>query len=63
MQTRRFPPMLAAAATLALSLFTSQAPIQAQGGRAEHWVGTWATAVVARPQGPQGGARSVSASG
>ena len=28
---------------------------QNAGGNAEHWVGTWATAVVARAQGPQAG--------
>ncbi len=36
---------------LALFLFTVHAPTAAQGVTSdEHWVGTWATAVVARPQ-------------
>ena len=40
-----------ASVALALSLFTINAPIAAQGGTSDkHWVGTWATAVVARPQ-------------
>src|SRR5205823_8040765 len=39
-----------AGAALALYLFAGHAPVLAQGGRPEHWVGTWATAVVARPQ-------------
>ena len=39
-----------AGAALALYVFASHASVLAQGGRAEHWVGTWATAVVARPQ-------------
>ncbi len=51
---RRFLARVAVAATLAWCLFASRPPIQAQGGRSEHWVGTWATAVVARPQGPPG---------
>lgn len=54
MQTRRFLARVAVAATLAWCLFASRPPIQAQGGRSDHWVGTWATAVVARPQGPPG---------
>jgi lysophospholipase L1-like esterase len=44
--------MVAASAVVAVGLATAQPAIQAQSGRAEHWVGTWATAVVARPQGP-----------
>jgi lysophospholipase L1-like esterase len=42
---------------LALVVLTS-IPAFAQGSRTDHWVGTWATAVVARPQpgtGPQPG--------
>jgi lysophospholipase L1-like esterase len=42
--------MRLAGAALALYLFAGHAPVLAQGGRPEHWVGTWATAVVARPQ-------------
>ena len=42
--------MRLAGAALALYLFAGHAPAVAQGGRPEHWVGTWATAVVARPQ-------------
>src|SRR5947207_5348858 len=38
-----------AGAALVLYLFAGHAPVLAQGGRPEHWVGTWATAVVARP--------------
>src|SRR5687768_1998923 len=30
-------------------------PVLAQGRRNDHWVATWATALVARPQGPVGG--------
>ena len=53
MHTKRFLATVAASAVVAVGLFTAQPPIQAQNGRGEHWVGTWATAVVARPQGPQ----------
>src|SRR5438876_1471456 len=42
--------MRLAGAALALYLVAGHAPVLAQGGRSEHWVGTWATAVVARPQ-------------
>jgi lysophospholipase L1-like esterase len=41
-----------AGAALALCLLTGRAPVAAQNGRSEHWVGTWATAVVPRPQAP-----------
>jgi lysophospholipase L1-like esterase len=41
-----------AGAALALCLLVARAPIVAQNGRSEHWVGTWATAVVPRPQAP-----------
>jgi len=48
-------------AALALYLLAGNPPALAQNGRgADHWVGTWATAVVARPQAPvdgQGGGR------
>jgi len=39
---------------VALGLFTIAVPhlLNAQAGRADHWVGTWATAVVVRPQAP-----------
>ena len=41
-------------AIVALGLFTIAVPhlLNAQTGRADHWVGTWATAVVVRPQAP-----------
>jgi lysophospholipase L1-like esterase len=44
------------AAALTLCLLAGSPPASAQAGRAaDHWVGTWATAVVARPQEvPQG---------
>jgi lysophospholipase L1-like esterase len=56
MKTRRFLAMAAVSAALALCAFGAQSPIHAQGSRSEHWVGTWATAVVARLPGPQGAA-------
>jgi lysophospholipase L1-like esterase len=41
---------------LAFSAVAVRPGVQAQAGRGEHWVGTWATAVVARaPLPPQGG--------
>ena len=44
-----------AAVALAACLFvTGPFALAQNGGSADHWVGTWATAVVARPQGPQG---------
>jgi lysophospholipase L1-like esterase len=41
-------------AVVALAFFTVAVPhaLNAQAGRADHFVGTWATAVVVRPQGP-----------
>ncbi len=36
----------------ALMIVAAQSSLRAQSTRGEHWVGTWATAVVARPQGP-----------
>jgi lysophospholipase L1-like esterase len=39
-----------AAVALVLGLLASLAPVVAQNDRGEHWVGTWATAVVPRPQ-------------
>jgi len=41
-----------AGTALALGLLAGAPGIVAQNGRAEHWVGTWATAVVPRPQAP-----------
>jgi lysophospholipase L1-like esterase len=41
-----------AGAALAVCLLAGRAPVVAQNGRSEHWVGTWATAVVPRPQAP-----------
>src|SRR5262245_22043411 len=40
----------------ALYIFTTGPIAVAQGGRGEHWVGTWATAVVPRPQATPGAA-------
>src|SRR4029453_13997984 len=46
-----------AAAALALYTFAAGTPASAQAVRApDHWVGTWATAVVARPQSAAPGA-------
>lgn len=43
--------ILVAAAALAFSLLEIHSPVLAQAGRTnEHWVGTWATAEVGRPQ-------------
>jgi len=42
---------------LALYVLAGNAPALAQNGRADHWVGTWATAVVARPQAAPGAGR------
>jgi lysophospholipase L1-like esterase len=47
---------LAAVATAVYLLATGTATV-AQRGRADHWVGTWATAAVARPPAPAGGAQ------
>jgi lysophospholipase L1-like esterase len=50
---KKLSVLLSAFAWLALSLGLHPA-LQAQTGRAgDHWVATWATAVVARPQAPQ----------
>ena len=43
-----------AAVAAALYLFASGTPTAAQRGGADHWIGTWATAPVARPQAPPG---------
>src|SRR6266853_4024482 len=37
--------------------------LRAQAGRADHWVGTWATAVVVRPQGPPAAAPATAPEG
>jgi len=42
---------------LALYLLAGNAPVLAQNGRADRWVGTWATAVVPRPQPAPGAGR------
>ncbi len=47
--------MYAAAASLAMVVASASWTLDAQS-RGEHWVGTWATAVVARPQPPPEGA-------
>src|ERR1044071_6083210 len=45
-----------AGALFALGVLTAGAGLVAQGPRADHWVGTWATAVVPRPQAAPGAA-------
>jgi len=45
-----------AAAALALGLLVNNAAVVAQGDRGQHWVGTWATAVLPRPQSAPGAA-------
>jgi lysophospholipase L1-like esterase len=45
-----------AGAALALVLFVSTTGLVAQSDRGQHWVGTWATAVVPRPQPAPGAA-------
>ena len=49
MSMRKFQAITIAAAAAAV-LFMADSALRAQ--RADHWVGTWATAVVVRPQGP-----------
>jgi lysophospholipase L1-like esterase len=49
MSMRKLQAAMVAAAA-ATVLFMADAALRAQ--RADHWVGTWATAVVVRPQGP-----------
>jgi lysophospholipase L1-like esterase len=50
---KRMFSTLVAVAVVALGV--AQSSVRAQSARSgEHWVGTWATAVVARPQGPPG---------
>jgi len=44
---------------LAICLLGVDSAIVAQGGQREHWVGTWATAVVGRPQGAGRGTAQV----
>jgi lysophospholipase L1-like esterase len=45
-----------AGAALALGLFVNTVGLVAQSDRGQHWVGTWATAVVPRPQPAPGAA-------
>ena len=45
-----------AGAVFALGMLTTGAGLVAQAPRGEHWVGTWATAVVPRPQAAPGAA-------
>jgi lysophospholipase L1-like esterase len=45
-----------AGAALALGLFVNTTGVVAQSDRGQHWVGTWATAVVPRPQPAPGAA-------
>ena len=58
MSTVRMPSMWWRATVAVTTALTAVLLAGAPGARAqnagEHWVGTWATAVVARPQGPQG---------
>ncbi len=49
----RFFATVAAATALATPLLLSDPSALAQNGNADHWVGTWATAVVTRPQAGQ----------
>ena len=49
--TKRFVSVAALTAALVGCLVAAQSITRAQS-RGEHWVGTWATAVVTRPQGP-----------
>ena len=46
-----------AGVALALYVLAGHPPALAQNGRADHWVGTWATAVVPRPQAAPGAGR------
>ena len=51
----QFPLRIVASAAIACSLLAARPALLAQGGRSnQHWVSTWATAVVARLQAPQG---------
>jgi lysophospholipase L1-like esterase len=51
LRVRRVTVGLLACATLSVCLLATHAPLLAQANRtSEHWVGTWATALVARPQ-------------
>jgi lysophospholipase L1-like esterase len=54
---RVFASVLASAALAACLVVTG--PSALAQGASPHWVGTWATAVVARPQGPQGAPQPV----
>ena len=47
MYTKRLPAMLASAAILAFGLPAARLAVRAES-KGDHWVGTWATAVVAR---------------
>jgi lysophospholipase L1-like esterase len=52
-QSMTVSSLLVAASILGAAVFGVQYGVQAQAGRnGERWVGTWATAVVARPQAP-----------
>lgn len=52
---KRCLSMVATSAAMAWTLIAAQPAVQAQNSRVgDHWVGTWATAVVARPQGAAG---------
>jgi lysophospholipase L1-like esterase len=51
---RLFSSVLAGTALAACLLVSGPSALAQNGGSGDHWVGTWATAVVARPQGPQG---------
>src|SRR5262245_5148167 len=49
---KRWISFVTTSAIVALVVAATQESTRAQNGRGEHWVGTWATAVVVRPQGP-----------
>ena len=52
---RRFSPRIIPGAVLVVSLIAGHSAALAQSSRSsDHWVGTWATALVARPPTPQG---------
>src|SRR5262245_30625108 len=48
----RLGSRVVAAAALAFIIFSFDSGALAQGGSADRWVGTWATAEVGRPQNP-----------
>jgi lysophospholipase L1-like esterase len=59
-QTMKKQPMIAA---ILIAFAAMSLGVGAQAGRADHWVGTWATAVVVRPQAPPAAAPAVAPEG